>query len=671
MNTSIGGDRIGSGNKMDLSFKNYERSTHDLSYLWRSSMSAGTLVPFMNLVALPGDNLRIELDTEVLTLPTIGPLFGSFKVQLDVFEVPIRLYNAKLHMNKLGIGMDMDSIFLPQFPVYVNNHADHVHTYEDNEQVNASALIKYLGISGIGAISGTTNPACRYFNAVPILAYYDIYKQYYSNKQEGVGYYISITDADTVAAITPIGASYKNLTTGLQYNCFDSTNTVTVATGNLVFIQFPSNCPRLMEYGGIQGYSVKMHDDGVQSYTQNMLENLSWNPSTKVLQGTIKSTVNGSVMYVDNAAPGQYGEELLNVISLKEFNLEDIDTTRDSILSHLSEDAFVLQDTGTNVWDWLFNTISSGKDLRYANSFSQNGLAVKTYQSDLFNNWINTEWIDGETGVAALTAVNIADDKFTIDALNIAQKVYVMLNRIAVSGGTYDDWLDAVYTHERVKGVESPVYHGSLIKELAFQEVISNASSQDSNGNPQPLGQLAGRGKLTGKHKGGLINIKVNEPSIIMGIVSLTPRIEYSQGNDWSVNLKTINDLHKPALDAIGFQDLITEQLLWSDSTLNSATGAVTTKSLGKQPAWLNYMTAVNKVFGHFAEKNNSMFMVLNRRYEKDTDGSLIDGTTYIDPSKFNHIFAETALDAQNFWTQISCNITARRKMSAKVIPNL
>lgn len=671
MNTSIGGDRIGSGNKMDLSFKNYERSTHDLSYLWRSSMSAGTLVPFMNLVALPGDNLRIELDTEVLTLPTIGPLFGSFKVQLDVFEVPIRLYNAKLHMNKLGIGMDMDSIFLPQFPVYVNNHADHVHTYEDNEQVNASALIKYLGISGIGAISGSSNPAFRYFNAVPILAYYDIYKQYYSNKQEGVGYYISITDADTVAAITPIGASYKNLTTGLQYNCFDSTNTVTVATGNLVFIQFPSNCPRLMEYGGIQGYSVKMHDDGVQSYTQNMLENLSWNPSTKVLQGTIKSTVNGSVMYVDNAAPGQYGEELLNVISLKEFNLEDIDTTRDAILSHLSEDAFVLQDTGTNVWDWLFNTISSGKDLRYANSFSQNGLAVKTYQSDLFNNWINTEWIDGETGVAALTAVNIADDKFTIDALNIAQKVYVMLNRIAVSGGTYDDWLDAVYTHERVKGVESPVYHGSLIKELAFQEVISNASSQDSNGNPQPLGQLAGRGKLTGKHKGGLINIKVNEPSIIMGIVSLTPRIEYSQGNDWSVNLKTINDLHKPALDAIGFQDLITEQLLWSDSTLNSATGAVTTKSLGKQPAWLNYMTAVNKVFGHFAEKNNSMFMVLNRRYEKDTDGSLIDGTTYIDPSKFNHIFAETSLDAQNFWTQISCNITARRKMSAKVIPNL
>jgi hypothetical protein len=667
MNTSIGGDRIGSGNKMDLSFKNYERSTHDLSYLWRSSMSAGTLVPFMNLVALPGDNLRIELNTEVLTLPTIGPLFGSFKVQLDVFEVPIRLYNAKLHMNKLGIGMDMDSIFLPQFPVYVNNHADHVHTYEDNEQVNSSSLIKYLGISGIGAISGSTNPAYRYFNAVPILAYYDIYKQYYSNKQEGVGYYISVGNSDITKSITPISAELVKRTTGIHYNIFDTTSPQTVATGDIIFIQFPDNCPGLYQ----NGHHVPVHDDSTASNFAAICDNIVWHSSTKTLQGTIKSSVNGSVVYIDNSYQINYGTEILNLIALKEFDLDDIDTTRDAILSHLSEDAFVLQDTGTDVWDWLFNSVGTGASLRYANSFSQNGLAVKTYQSDLFNNWINTEWIDGETGVAALTAVNIADDKFTIDALNIAQKVYVMLNRIAVSGGTYDDWLDAVYTHERVKGVESPVYHGSLIKELAFQEVISNASSQDSNGNPQPLGQLAGKGKLTGKHKGGLINIKVNEPSIIMGIVSLTPRIEYSQGNDWSVNLKTINDLHKPALDAIGFQDLITEQLLWSDSTLNSATGAVTTKSLGKQPAWLNYMTAVNKVFGHFAEKNNSMFMVLNRRYEKDTDGSLIDGTTYIDPSKFNHIFAETSLDAQNFWTQISCNITARRKMSAKVIPNL
>jgi len=64
------------------------------------------------------------------------------------------------------------------------------------------------------------------------------------------------------------------------------------------------------------------------------------------------------------------------------------------------------------------------------------------------------------------------------------------------------------------------------------------------------------------------------------------------------------------------------------------------------------------------------MFMTLNRRYEQETTG-IGDLTTYVDPSKFNEIFAQTSLDSQNFWVQISNRIIARRKMSAKVIPNL
>ena len=81
-------------------------------------------------------------------------------------------------------------------------------------------------------------------------------------------------------------------------------------------------------------------------------------------------------------------------------------------------------------------------------------------------------------------------------------------------------------------------------------------------------------------------------------------------------------------------------------------------------------MTNINVCKGNFALKNNSMFMTLNRRYEQDGNG-ITDVTTYIDPSKFNHIFAQTSVDAQNFWVQIGADVKARRKMSAKVIPNL
>ena len=75
---TLGGDRLGSGNKMKVSLHGYERSTHDLSYMFRTTMSAGTLVPFMSEVALPGDTFDIDLSANVLTHPTVGPLFEGF-----------------------------------------------------------------------------------------------------------------------------------------------------------------------------------------------------------------------------------------------------------------------------------------------------------------------------------------------------------------------------------------------------------------------------------------------------------------------------------------------------------------------------------------------------------------------------------------------------------------
>ena len=185
---------------------------------------------------------------------------------------------------------------------------------------------------------------------------------------------------------------------------------------------------------------------------------------------------------------------------------------------------------------------------------------------------------------------------------------------------------------------------------------------------------------MTSKHKGGKVEIKVSEPSYIMGIISITPRVDYSQGNKWDTNLKTMDDLHKPALDQIGFQDLITDQMAWFDTVIEpSGENAVPQfRSAGKQPAWLNYMTNVDIVRGNFADETQQMFMVLNRRYEgeyranqNNGEWTIKDLTTYIDPSKFNHIFAYTRRDAQNFWAQVRCDITARRKMSAKLMPNL
>src|SRR5690606_37694015 len=150
------------------------------------------------------------------------------------------------------------------------------------------------------------------------------------------------------------------------------------------------------------------------------------------------------------------------------------------------------------------------------------------------------------------------------------------------------DWLEVTYDHQRVGRFESPAYMGGLIKELVFEEVISQSAGA-FEGEQQPLGTLAGQGRMSSKHKGGKVVIKTDEPAYVIGLISITPRIEYSQGNDWDVNLKNMDEHHKPELDAIGFQDLITDQMAWFDTIQDEPQNKLIFKSAGKQPAWINY----------------------------------------------------------------------------------
>ncbi len=660
MKTELGGDRLGSGNQQEIAMRNYERSSHDLGYIWRSSMSSGTLVPFMSEVGLPGDSFDIKLDCDVKTLPTLGPLFGSYKVQLDVFQCPVRLYQGKLHMNMLNIGMDMSEVLLPQ----IKMDAKYTKDGGDNQQINSSAIYSYLNMRGLGRSIKEGGDVERFFNAIPLLGYWDIYKNYYANKQEERGYVVHNGETSNEWAVR---SAVLNAETNVE-DVF--MNPVLFEIEG--FLELEISCswtnPQAA-YGlpDLDGLTIDV--GGTPTLLSSLFANIVLVGTSPIFTIVCRDYIGisgGKDVYewTDTQIKNTIDRNLGGV-QLVEFPLKNVDDIRMDILEAVRQPtAFeVNADTIAPYGLGLGKT-----EFGWYKTSSQEGLGIKTYQSDLFNNWISTEWIDGTNGINEVTAVSTVGDEFTIDALNLANKVYNMLNRIAISGGSYDDWLDAVYTHERAKSCENPMYMGSLIKELAFEEVVSTSDVTGQGGEQNPLGTLAGRGRLTSKDKGGKIKVKVDEPSYIIGIVSITPRVDYSQGNKWDVNLKSMNDLHKPALDEIGFQDLVTDQMAWFD-TVQGVDG-MQYKSAGKQPAWINYMTNVNQTRGSFAEEDNSMFMTLNRRYTEGAAG-ISDLTTYIDPAKYNGIFAETNLDSQNFWVQISNDIFARRKMSAKVIPNL
>ena len=83
----------------------------------------------------------------------------------------------------------------------------------------------------------------------------------------------------------------------------------------------------------------------------------------------------------------------------------------------------------------FLNFAKRTREQNLTTSNPQYGLCLKTYNSDLYQNWINTEWTEGANGINEASAVDVTDGKLSMDALNLAQKVYNFLNRIAVSGG--------------------------------------------------------------------------------------------------------------------------------------------------------------------------------------------------------------------------------------------
>lgn len=638
---NIGKNTIGDNNKMSVSLHDYNMSTHDLSTIVRNTQSPGTLVPNLCLVAQKGDTFDIDIDSNVLTHPTTGPLFGSFKLEHHIYTGPVRLYNSWLHNNRTKIGLNMEQVKLPQINVTIKTLSD---TPSNDEkqwiQVNPSCLLAYLGIRGY-ANTPSNGEKTVSKNALPILTYFDIFKNYYANTQEENFYMI--------------GTSPKLTTTINGINITNPDN-ITKTEGSINSGSIITILPTSLKENEIKfrvKTSLNAREKTLSASQLGDIKNVSnkWNLTTNLIPS-------GQTWYITAIYS-------TTRTSLESYPLENLDIIRDKILMTSGDMIFDISNESMSVVPFT-NFAKRTREGNLNTINTQYGLCLKTYNSDLYQNWINTEWIEGVNGINEASAVDVADGMLSMDALNLAQKVYNFLNRIAVSGGTYKDWLETVYTGGNyMERCETPMFEGGVSQEIVFQEVISNSASQD-----EPLGTLAGRGVTTGRQKGGHIRIKVTEPCYIMCICSITPRIDYGQGNTWDTYLKTMNDWHKPALDGIGYQDSLNGERAWwtdylSEGPLLGRTAA------GKTVAWINYMTNVNRTFGNFAPEMPESFMVLNRNYSMATNGQIEDLTTYIDPVKFNYIFADTNLDAMNFWVQTKFDIKVRRLISAKQIPNL
>lgn len=680
MKKTLGGDRLRSESKMEVYLPNFGRSSHNVGKIIRTSQACGTIVPYWCQIGLDGTTFYIDITTKVKTLPTTGPVFGSFKHQIDVFVIPIRLYIAALHNNALGVGLNMSKVLLPCFQAMSANTS----IYEDDTnrgQVNPSSLLAYLGIKGFGHTD--VNQYLRRFPAMFNLAYWDIFKNYYANKQEENAYVvtginhiwkkISIGDGVTWLKTWTDNSSevYRIEATAEKPKYIRLEFEENISPEEVNEIQFLTNDPNL---AAAANKLTKLGDAFIFERTDpealGLREPENPRKATKVYVYKVKKII--QIAYNKGTA----GKTPITMpdnqkIKLTSFPLKNIDDERTSILAAPSSAVYTLDcqkmPYAAAIAHIELPNYNRTKTYYSSNAwYSQAGLAVKTYLSDRFNNWLNTEWIDGTTGgINAITAVDVTEGKLTMDALILQKKIFNMLNRVAITDGTYQAWREATYGIRSATLPESPIFCGGMQSEIAFDEIVSNSATDE-----EPLGTLAGRGVATMYKSGRGLKIKCTEPSMIMALGSITPRVDYSQGNKWWTRLETMDDFHKPTLDAIGFQELITDEIAAWNTELDDNYNCIYS-SLGKQPSWIEYTTDVNETYGEFAAGMPLAFMCLNRVYEENSDHTIGNASTYIDPTIYNNIFAESRLSSQNFWVQVAFDVTARRVMSAKQIPNL
>ena len=541
---TLGKNTLGDNNKMKVAMRDYDMSTHDISTIFRSSVGVGMLVPFCKILCQKGDIIDLNLINKTLSQPTLGPLFGSFKLQHFMFFGGFRLYNSWLHNNRTGIGMKMSDIKLPMMKANTNGTATDAKT-----NISASALYKYLGWSksrrtGASATTGVLK------NGVPLLMYLDIFKNFFANTQEDKFYMlkglgniklnITKTYNNEDDGIFVIGIDQKSVSIVPQ----------TTITASVVLTDYKdfwnSIKVKVLESDG------GLYDKRLGQLTKSskgptiVLNNVSADPYATILQFfTTKETAK----FIKT--------------ELGQYDLKVLDQIRDVILHKKGNETLIItsssmgesENGSTNLAKFVDEMINS-----QANKLG--GMLLKTYDSDIFNNWVKTDWIDGEGGITEITSIDITanDGKLTMDALNLQQKVYNMLNRIAVAGGTYRDWLETVYTAGKyLDRPETPVFIGGMTQYIEFDEVISKSATETEYGS-QPLGDIAAIGRGGKPINNGHIHYQCEEPGYIMGLMAITPMIDYSQGNDFDLNLQTIDDLHKPALDGIGYQDLISRR---------------------------------------------------------------------------------------------------------------
>lgn len=303
------------------------------------------------------------------------------------------------------------------------------------------------------------------------------------------------------------------------------------------------------------------------------------------------------------------------------------------------------------------------------------GLFCCTYEADMLQNLLTD--VEG-----AEAFVDIVNGKFSINEFRLANRKQRKRERVAVSGGRYKDILRALWNAKSRSGVDIPDFINTTSYMIDPRNIVSTADTEipDASGG-KSLGQMAGNVNQYKAGKYGHV-IKTEDPSLVMMIVSLVPEVMYSDGVDKNLLSTRFSDDYSPQFDQVGFQDvpsiLYDMRPVVTGNNFYCGTRPEDVVTVGKNVAWMRYLTNVGRVHGGFARGEQYDSYVLSRDYGRTAPVPSVPSfylesapNGYAVPMDYQYPFIIQQSDFPNWFFQLDLNIRATRAIGKNYMPTL
>lgn len=189
-----------------------------------------------------------------------------------------------------------------------------------------------------------------------------------------------------------------------------------------------------------------------------------------------------------------------------------------------------------------------------------------------------------------------------------------------------------------------PVYLGGFRAPLMITPVEQTSSTDSTS----PQGNLAGRGTSSGV--GRKIRKSFVEEGLIMGIMCIMPKAEYSQGTHKLWLRKTRWDHFVPMFDVAGDQEILNQEIYTQGTSADA-------QSFGYKPAFEELRRIPSSVHGEMRKGGSLTYWTGGRMF--DSLPQLNSAFVTADPS--NRIFAVTDAGVHHFTVEVYHEVRALR----------